>query len=168
VNGRSKVLHIEVIKHYYNDYDKLKDGTVDHRDGDYYDCTIEKLRPADKRLQAHNQRCDNYTGYSNIRVQKANFLVELEGKQYRFDNLVDAVDYRNELIIEQYGIDENGDPIVNIIPIDDVVNCTVADLYAISNLTRDDVENLTVEELRSVVVVNKYIKKYFKQEKNLY
>jgi hypothetical protein len=168
VNGRSKVLHIEVIKHYYNDYDKLKDGTVDHRDGDYYDCTIEKLRPADKRLQAHNQRCDNYTGYSNIRVQKANFLVELEGKQYRFDNLVDAVDYRNELIIEQYGIDENGDPIGNIIPIDDVVNCTVADLYAISNLTRDDVENLTVEELRSVVVVNKYIKKYFKQEKNLY
>jgi hypothetical protein len=163
INGKVTALHIAVIEYYIKDYDKELFGTIDHRFQDYYDCTIEHLRPATYRLQCHNKQINNYIGYANIETHGINFNVKFNHQSKSFTHLKDAIIYRNQLVNEEFGFDDKGVSIGNIIPVDDIDNCTVEDLYHISKLNISDIEKACIKELISIYYVNDDVCKFLNE-----
>jgi hypothetical protein len=64
------------------------------------------------------------------------------------------------LVNDEFGFDDNGVSIGNIISINDIDNCNVEDLYHISKLKIDDIEKACIDELKSIYCVNDDVCKF--------
>jgi hypothetical protein len=160
INGKITTLHTAVIEYYIKDYDRELFGSIDHRFHNYYDCTIANLRPANNSIQSHNKQVKNYLGFANIKTNCKKFMVDFNSQRKSFEYLKDAIIYRNQLVNDEFGFDDNGVSIGNIISINDIDNCNVEDLYHISKLKIDDIEKACIDELKSIYCVNDDVCKF--------
>ena len=164
-NGKMRSLHIHTMEYYFGEYNKKIHGTIDHKNIDPLDCTIESLRPATRSLQNQNRNTKSVLGFQGITLAndkfkatmstqiKNNGKTRVKSKSSNFDILEDALRFYNKLVIEKFGLDEKGNPVgkVHVIP-----NTTtyVRDLYNIRVLTEEKIKNAGKMELQSILAVN--------------
>lgn len=151
-NGKKKQMHIHVYEYYNKNYNKEIDGTIDHINGDVYDCTIESLRCASYSLQSHNVRRRNILGYHGISLARGKFSVNSKS----FEILEDALRYYNDTIDKKYGKDESGNSIGNIHLFCENKKTTMKDFFGKDKINTDflDSKNITVSELKTIFYIN--------------
>ena len=162
--GKMKSLHIHTMEHYFGEYNKKLHGTIDHKNIDPLDCTIESLRPASHSLQSQNRNTKSILGFQGITLADDKFKAAMQtqikngqnrkkSKSRNFYILEDALRFYNKMVIEKFGLDEKGNPVgkVHIVP-----NTTtyMKDFYDRRVLTEEKIKNAGKIELRSILAVN--------------
>jgi uncharacterized protein YegJ (DUF2314 family) len=163
--GKKKSLHIHTMEHYFGEYNKKLHGTIDHKNIDPLDCTIESLRPASHSLQMQNRNTKSILGFQGITLSNDKFKARMhtqiknngktknKSKSRSFYILEDALRFYNKMVIEKFGLDEKGNPIgkVHIVP-----NTTtyMKDFYDKQVLTEEKIKNAGKTELQSILALN--------------
>lgn len=158
--GKTADLHIHVIDFYIKDYNRREMGTVDHRDHDPLDCTIEALRPATAKLQAQNVKPANILGFKGVFITGRNFGARYKDEKVTgLEILEDAAREYNKFVEKDLGRDENGRIVgyVNVIP--ENKRTTVKDLYSVENLTLEIVQDANVGQIKTILAVNSKLRK---------
>ena len=155
INGKHYTLYELVYKYYNKNYNKLRDGTIDHRNRNCFDCTIENLRAASNSLQMQNRKLRNLFGYTGVTLKGVNFIASHQNKKRKnFKYLEDAALYYNNAVIESYGLYENGEPVGMINEIDFPKRTPVKDFYDKKKLNINRIDNFYTSELISTFGVN--------------
>jgi len=149
--GVQRDLHLHVYIYYFPDYDRARDGTIDHADGEKLDNTIEKLRPANGSIQSQNVRRKNCMDLQSISPSGDKFRAQYGNESQSFVYLEDAMDYYNKLVRADPKIGEKGKFHI----IQEGKKTTVADLYHKSVLKVEKLENATKGEIYSIFTINK-------------
>lgn len=156
--GKKKALYVHVYEFYNPDYDKNRDGSIDHVDGDLYDCTIEKLRAANLSLQAQNKKTVGVLPYIGVSLKYMKFEVSFQKTGKSFVYLQDAINDYNNKVIQKYGVDSIGKPLGKINEYIPEGKTTVADLYKKENFNREDIEKFALSEIKAFIMSNKDIR----------
>ena len=162
--GKMKSLHVHTIEHYFGEYNKKLHGTIDHKNIDPLDCTIESLRPATHSLQTQNRNTKNILGFQGISLVKDKFRaamrteikncgnkIKLKGQNFYI--LEDALRFYNKMVIERFGLDEKGNPVGKVHIVPNTITY-VKDLYDRKMLTEERIKNAVKTELISILAVN--------------
>jgi hypothetical protein len=163
--GKRADLHIHVIGFYIPHYNRREMGTVDHRDQDPLDCTIESLNPESASLQAQNAKSKNIWGFKGVILTFDNFSTNYKGKMTGgFDCLEDAAREHNNQVEKDLGRDENGRVrgYINIIP--EGKRTTLRDLFSMDQLTSEMVQEANIGEIKAIIIVNPEFKKFMPSE----
>jgi hypothetical protein len=147
-------LHIIVFKRWFpEEYANRKDDeSIDHKNIDPLDATIENLRLANKSLQVQNRKVEksSLVPFQCVHIICGSFYAIYKDKRYpvKYSTAEEASRKYNEL-----AYNDNPDSRMNVIP---DTKTTVADIYGKENLKKLDINNIsTLQDIKEIFRYNK-------------